>query len=52
MNQQEKHEDDIQTESLANLELAPEQAEQIKAGVPTRHEGAFMGNLFSATPVR
>jgi hypothetical protein len=51
MNQQEKPEDDTQTQSPANLELTPEQAEQIKAGVYTRHEGAFMGNLFSATPV-
>jgi hypothetical protein len=51
MKTQEKHEGDTRMESLANLELPIRQAEQVKAGVLARHEGAFMGNLFSATPV-
>ena len=32
MNQQNNHEDDKQTESLADLELTTEQAEETKAG--------------------
>ena len=41
-----------QAEALTDLHLTTEQAEQTKGGVQEygRHEGAFMGNLFSATP--
>jgi hypothetical protein len=49
MNQQDNREDD-KTPTLVDLELTTEQANETKAGVG-RHEGAFMGNLFSATPV-
>jgi len=41
-----------QAESLTDLHLTAEQAEQTKGGVQeyAKHEGAFMGNLFSVTP--
>ena len=54
MNKQDNREEDIQTEPLADLALNGAQAEQTKAGDEgsyARHEGAFMGNLFSSTPV-
>jgi hypothetical protein len=42
-----------QEESVTDLPLTAEQAEQTKGGVQecATHEGQFMGNLFSATPV-
>ena len=49
MNKQGNREEDIQTEPLADLALTGAQAEQTKAG--GRHEGAFIGNLFSSPPV-
>jgi len=52
LNQQDSSEANNQTESLADLPLTAEQAEEAKAGQDyARHEGAFMGNLFSANPV-
>ena len=40
-----------QVEDLSDLQLTAEQAQDNKAGTEsvayTRHEGAFMGNLFS-----
>ena len=39
MNQQDNCEDDIQTESLADLELTTEQAEQTRAGAQLAGEG-------------
>ena len=42
---------DHQANILIDLSLTTEQADETKAGEYARHEGAFMGNLFSATPV-
>ena len=51
LNKQDSSEANNQTESLADLPLTAEQADEAKAGQAyARHEGAFMGNLFSATP--
>lgn len=43
----------MEAEFLTDLPVAAEQAEQTKGGVQecAHHEGAFMGNLFSATSV-
>jgi hypothetical protein len=53
MNKQNNSEANKQTEALADLPLTSEQAEGTKAGdlEYSRHEGAFMGNLFGSTPV-
>jgi hypothetical protein len=51
MNQYNNGAQDNLMKTLADLPLTNEQAEAAKAGEYARHEGAFMGNLFSSTPV-
>jgi len=52
MNKQNNSEANKQTEALADLPLTSVQAEETKGGdlEYSRHEGAFMGNLFGSTP--
>jgi hypothetical protein len=54
MNQQENREDDIKTESLADLELTGEQAEETRAGGTGKVESflafpGFNGGVFVAS---
>jgi len=54
MNQQDNREDDIQTESLADLGLTGEQAEETKAGGTGKVESflafpGFTGGVFVAS---
>lgn len=52
-NQLEVEQEPNKVYELEDLSLAAEVAEDTKGGETAyaRHEGAFMGNLFSSTPV-